>query len=290
MAGFLICVFLTATFVGCNSSPQVESVEPYEPFEPAKRIEDTRDIDDYSFTVNSIVAEDDYGVITYSADGIKTDKERYVGMFYFLNLGMGADVNGTYNVTEIIKKYGIEEFGKNSTVSPAGVSHHWGQPVFGYYHSGDTWVIRKQVEMLTMAGVDFICFDTSNAVTYDDNAEKVLDIILEYHEAGWNVPKVMYHLTEEEKRISTREILRPYMKSFISRVSMTISGSSRRESLSRSLWKLLPYVLRATVPAKNKKSWAIIFTSVMHSGLPQPIMRKVSPGWITNTLSACIRI
>lgn len=193
MAGFLICVFLTATFVGCNSSPQVESVEPYEPFEPAKRIEDTRDIDDYSFTVNSIVAEDDYGVITYSADGVKTDKERYVGMFYFLNLGMGADVNGTYNVTEIIKKYGIEEFGKNSTVSPAGVSHHWGQPVFGYYHSGDTWVIRKQVEMLTMAGVDFICFDTSNAVTYDDNAEKVLDIILEYHEAGWNVPKVMYH-------------------------------------------------------------------------------------------------
>ncbi len=182
--GFAVCL----SAAGCGEKPP-----KFTPYDPALRVADERTADDYTLTVNNIVTEDDYGVITYSADGEKTDKERYVGMFYFLNLGMGSDVNGTYNVTEIIKKYGIEEFGKDSDISPANVSHHWGQPVWGYYHSGDTWVIRKQVEMLTMAGIDFICFDTSNAVTYDDNAEKVLDVLLEYHKMGWDVPKVMYH-------------------------------------------------------------------------------------------------
>lgn len=186
--GFAICLSVSACGGGRKSQKNV-----FTPYDPALRITDEREMDDYTFTVNNIVTEDDYGVVTYSTDGEKTDKERYVGMFYFLNLGMGSDVNGTYNVTEIIEKYGIEEFGKDSAVSPANVSHHWGQPVWGYYHSGDTWVIRKQVEMLTMAGIDFICFDTSNAVTYDDNAEKVLDILLEYYNLGWDVPKVMYH-------------------------------------------------------------------------------------------------
>ena len=188
-AALLLGAALLLSATGCGGNQET----PFTPYDPALRVEDTRDLDDYAFTVSNIVTEDDYGLIAYSTDGEKGDKERYVGMFYFLNLGMGADINGTYNVTEIIEKYGIEEFGKDSDVSPAGVSHHWGQPVWGYYHSGDEWVIRKQVEMLTMAGIDFICFDVSNAVTYDENAEKVLNILLEYHQMGWDVPKAMYH-------------------------------------------------------------------------------------------------
>lgn len=200
---FLLSAMILPTASACDavnggegsvSDETSETPYSFQPYDPTLRVEDTREIDDYKNTVNNIVTVDDYGVIAYSADGEKTDKERYVGMFYFLNLGMGSDVNGTYNVTEIINEYGIGKIGEDDPeVSPANVSHHWGQPVWGYYHSGDTWVIRKQVEMLTMAGIDFIVFDTSNAVTYDDNAQKVLDVLLEYYEQGWDVPKVMYH-------------------------------------------------------------------------------------------------
>lgn len=46
--------------------------------------------------------------------------------------------------------------------------HHWGEPLYGYYLADDDWVVRKHGSLLADAGVDFICFDMTNAVTYDN--------------------------------------------------------------------------------------------------------------------------
>ena len=43
----------------------------------------------------------------------------------------------------------------------------FGEPLFGYYLASDEWVMRKHLQMLTDAGIDFTVFDTTNAVTYD---------------------------------------------------------------------------------------------------------------------------
>lgn len=72
--------------------------------------------------------------------------------------------------------------------SPDGQQHFWGKPLWGYYDSADEWVIRRQIELLMLAGVDFIVFDTTNARTYPQVYEQVLAVIQAYQQAGWNPP------------------------------------------------------------------------------------------------------
>ena len=43
------------------------------------------------------------------------------------------------------------------------------------------------------AGVDFLFFDTTNAVIYEHNAKIVLRVLQEYHDAGYRIPKVMFY-------------------------------------------------------------------------------------------------
>lgn len=191
MAGLLSLIFLTGA-TGCNPISSNEgSVKGYD---PSLRVEDMRNLDAYSYTQNNLYAVDDFGRVTDTVDGRKTDKKRYVGMFFFLNHGICEGINGIHNVTQMIEEYGIEIFGSDNEISPNNIVHHWGQSAFGYYHSMDTWLMRKQIEMLTMAGVDFLVFDCSNATTYDKVTKLFLPILLEYQQQGWKVPQVVWHL------------------------------------------------------------------------------------------------
>ena len=50
------------------------------------------------------------------------------------------------------------------------VQYFWDEPIYGFYRSDDVWVIRKQAELLTAAGVDVIFTDNSNAtLTWGDS-------------------------------------------------------------------------------------------------------------------------
>ena len=69
----------------------------------------------------------------------------------------------------------------------------WGEPLFGYYTSDDEWVMRKHVQMLTDADVDYLVFDTTNAFTYTSQALKLMAILDEYAGDGWDVPQVAFY-------------------------------------------------------------------------------------------------
>ena len=122
-------------------------------------------------------------------------KEKEVGIFYFLWLG-AHDATGPFNNEKIVAS------NPNATLSlenwqaagggPLGASHHWGEPLFGYYRASDEWVLRKHVQMLTMAGIDYLVFDTTNAFTYDSNALILFKVLDEYSKQGWDVPKFAY--------------------------------------------------------------------------------------------------
>lgn len=174
-------------------------------YDEALRVEDTRNISANEYTVLNLSSTDDYGRIVSPAD---SKKDKYVGLFFFLTLGQHAGHDGHYDISKITQ-YGThyENFQANNERSPLGSAHFWGEPVWGYYNSEDPWVMRKQIEMLTMAGIDFICFDTTNAVLYQNVVDVLLEIMEEYRQQGWNVPKFMYYLGNNDNYMTDLKTL-----------------------------------------------------------------------------------
>ena len=163
---------------------------PTEP-ETEKETRQEMDIFGNSYNANMLVGFDEQGHLVDAVSARKEDHE--VGIFYFIWLGQHG-ASKIYNVDDIRTQYGDEiTFHKDVKESPAGQFHWWGEPLFGYYNSGDEWVIRKHLEMLTDAGVDFLVFDTTNAVTYDSPALKIMRIVSELREEGWDCPQVAYY-------------------------------------------------------------------------------------------------
>ena len=150
----------------------------------------------YSDVDGAYYAVDDLGrVVTTDAEAGQL-RDRKVGIFYFLWQGQhGTD--GPYDNYQIVLNnpdaLKSESNWMKAGGGKQGAHHFWGEPMFGYYTSNDTWVMRKHCQMLTDAGVDFIFFDTTNAVDYSASARKLIEVWYEYLEAGFDVPKITYY-------------------------------------------------------------------------------------------------
>lgn len=178
-----------------NTETETEPETEAETTPSVERVQDTRNLTAAQYSILNITGTDDFGRVINPVDG-KLNSDRYVGMFFFLTLGQHPDHNGIYDINKITYDSTYPEaFKKYSTpLTPAGAAHFWGEPVFGYYNSLDPWVMRKQVEMLTMAGVDFLVLDTTNNVLYPDVTALLFSILKEYQDDGWDVPRVVYYL------------------------------------------------------------------------------------------------
>ena len=142
-------------------------------------------------SVGDIVGVDHFGRAFDRIGGFREDRQ--VGMFFWPWIGQPY-ATGVYDATKILQM----EDGLNilfhrydDEISPNGQAHWWGEPLWGYYNSIDEWVLRKQMQMITMAGVDFIFFDHTNAVIYDDVVLQVAKVITEMQKEGWNPPKMV---------------------------------------------------------------------------------------------------
>ncbi len=156
------------------------------------------DSDEYSntapLTFRASRAVDNLGrTLTRESETTAARSGKYVGLFYFLWLGEHG--TNLYDNSLISAVDGALESEAGWIAAGGGRVndfHFWGKPMFGYYRSNDKWVIRKHVQMLTDAGIDFIAFDVSNASAYSTNALAVMKILKEYQDQGWNVPKVCF--------------------------------------------------------------------------------------------------
>lgn len=146
-------------------------------------------------TPDRTVGVDHFGRSFGTISGYKPKKQ--VGIFYWPWIGQPY-ATGVYDATVISAMpnglkllYDFKYL--NDTISPNGQAHFWGEPLWGYYNSADEWVIRRQLGMLTTAGIDFIAFDLTNAVTYRPVYEKVLRTIEELAEQGCTPPKAVFY-------------------------------------------------------------------------------------------------
>ncbi len=131
-------------------------------------------------------ATDDYG---RSFTETESYNDNVVGIFYFLWLNQAANDN-------TVEKFMAEGRGEETLTSQNGFGAPkftwWGEPMYGYYQVEDKWVVRKHVELFINAGLDFICFDTTNNSHYSSAARAVLDVLLEYQNLGYKVPKALF--------------------------------------------------------------------------------------------------
>lgn len=121
---------------------------------------------------------------------------RYVGIFYFLWQGEHG-TSGPHDNTKIVASNPNAINSEANWIAAGGgaqgAHHFWGEPLFGYYKSDDTWVMRKHVQMLTDAGVDYICFDATNGYTYTARVKQLIGVWYEYLLQGYNVPKLVFY-------------------------------------------------------------------------------------------------
>lgn len=115
--------------------------------------------------------------------------DRYVGIFYFLWLNLGQ----VYDVSRILyAEPGARDTNASPPWGPWNAFHFWGEPLYGYYRSDDPWVLRRHAMLLSDAGVDFLIFDTTNAIIYQDAFMQLCAVFEEQRLQGAHVPQISF--------------------------------------------------------------------------------------------------
>ena len=125
---------------------------------------------------------------------IKTDQRRVVGIFYITwHRDTLATLKSPYtaDVTRILDEDPTAKLDAKHPLWTGG-AYHWGQPEMGYFLSKDEYVIRKDMSMLSDAGVDVLVMDVTNAVRYWDEWEVVFSVMQEMKKEGNPVPSFCF--------------------------------------------------------------------------------------------------
>ena len=158
-----------------------------------------------SDTINSLVSTDALG--RHFDEANVTSSNRKVGIFYHVWHGYHTPYK-TPNITELLSENPELLFDKTTDIysdSPSDNTpnpmHYWAEPLYGYYASSDPWVVERHIELFTMSSIDYLAIDLTNLLLYGGGEESygmpyngldlLFDKLLELHNQGWNVPKVI---------------------------------------------------------------------------------------------------
>lgn len=123
-------------------------------------------------------------------------QDRYAGMFYFIWHTSWSGAGRLPHDNQAILGAGNYGYNVNWNFDGSsacnGVPHHWGRSYLDYYRDDDAWVLRKQAQMLSDAGIDFICFDVTNNAFYINDVLKLLRVWREVRNEGGKTPRVTF--------------------------------------------------------------------------------------------------
>lgn len=149
-------------------------------------------------------AVDELGRSVLNEDNPASRENRDVIMFYWtwhesrqvaqtLN---GSGAPGITDITVVLEQsHGAAANDFNHGFWASSQVCFWGHPLFGYYRTTDTWVLRKHAEMLADAGVDAVVFDCSNGdFLWWDSTMALLQTWNQARLDGVKVPKIAFLL------------------------------------------------------------------------------------------------
>ncbi len=143
---------------------------------------------------------------------LKDDKT--LAMFYWTwHIDQGA-VNDPVNLNDISEKYpeAIEDYYHQFWSDLGKVAYMWNEPIYGYYRGDDKWVLRKQAELLSNAGVDVIFTDNSNGnVTWRNSYTALMEEWTDAMNDGLKTPKVSFLLPFVDKNYTNAQLQSLYL-------------------------------------------------------------------------------
>lgn len=124
-----------------------------------------------------------------STEGIRPN--RTVGIFYFLT---HASESATLpnNIAKILAQDPDILTKPNSPLWGPRGPYYWAEPLYGYYHSMDPWVLRRHASLLADAGIDTVIFDTTNRRTYRDVYMKICEVWTQVRREGGRTPQICF--------------------------------------------------------------------------------------------------
>jgi hypothetical protein len=125
---------------------------------------------------------------------VKKDQRRVTGIFYITWHTQGlAKLGQPYraNVTDILNQDPSARLDAKHKLWYTN-SYHWGEPEMDYFLSQDEYVIRKDMSMLSDAGVDVLVMDVTNAVRYWDEWEVTFSTMEKMKAEGNKVPQFIF--------------------------------------------------------------------------------------------------
>jgi len=119
--------------------------------------------------------------------------DKTVGIFYVTWHAEHVAL-GPYNISAIMAANPNALNEPNYTGwGPLHTFHHWGEPEYGYFRMDDPYVIRKDCELLTQAGVDVVVFDATNTGwSYFDRWDQICQIYMDIRNNGGKTPQICF--------------------------------------------------------------------------------------------------
>ena len=123
-------------------------------------------------------------------------KDKFVGIFFWTWHNHFADQKEVRDVSKVLAAY---PEAANDYYHPAWHNdkayYFWHEPLWGYYRDTDRWVLRKQAEMLTEAGVDVIFFDCTNgSFTWKESYMTLCEEFTRARRDGVKTPQIAFML------------------------------------------------------------------------------------------------
>lgn len=157
-------------------------------------------------------AMDELGRVLGSAAVHPAPRKRQVGIFYWTwhqSHNVGSD---PYNNAQILASDPtLHDRPGDPKWGPFGLTHHWDEPLFGYYRTTDAWVSRRHAQLLSEAGVDVVVFDATNGDhTWMASFWTLAKTWAALRRDGFKTPKFAYMLPFGDQPVQAVSLLQLY--------------------------------------------------------------------------------
>ncbi len=122
--------------------------------------------------------------------------DKTLAMFYWTwHCTQGSDTVDPLNIQKFLEEHPDAINDYDNPAWPNAGANFWNEPIYGYYRGYDEWVIRRQGELLTNAGVDVIFTDNTNGTfTWKSAYDVVFETWTKAMNDGMKTPKVSFML------------------------------------------------------------------------------------------------